>query len=246
MIYDVMLYCILTIVVCVVISCVFDTNEPWWSIVALAIAIFMIAGLFGLLNFIFSSRAPLKEYAQELHTQMPSLKGKLICDDDTLTFTGTQDVTFKWKDSSYQIAYPISTEVSEIGTACRLKIKPEIPDVVTKLEDQSKEATKAIEAMLVSQVIPKDTTSEQKQILNRLLMTLNPVANQKVTVFSTEGPKDAKLKVKEPPSRETTATEIRAKPAAAKNVVTKEKTPSKATEPMELSNQDLQRNISAQ
>lgn len=246
MIYDVMLYCILTVVACVLIGALFDSNEPWVSIVALAIAIFMIAGLFGLLNFIFSSRAPLKEYAQELHTQMPSLKGKLICDDDTLTFTGTQDVTFKWKDSSYQIAYPISTEVSEIGTACRLKIKPEIPDVVTKLEDQSKEATKAIEAMLVSQVIPKDTTSEQKQILNRLLMTLNPVANQKVTVFSTEGPKDAKLKVKEPQSMEATITKLQANPATSNNVVPTQKTPPKAASSMELSNQDLQRNISAQ
>lgn len=246
MIYDVILYCILTVLACVLIGALFDSNEPWSSIAALAIAIFMIAGLFGLLNFIISSRTPLKEYAHELHTQMPSLKGKLICDDDTLTFTGTQDVTFKWKESSYQIAYPTSTVVSEIGTACGLEVKPEIPSVVDKLEDQSKEATKAIEAMLISQVIPKDATSEQKQILNRLLMTLNPVDPRKVTVFSTEGPKDATLKVKEPQPSETTATAIQAKPTTPKNVVPTQKTPPKAASSMELSNQDLQRNISAQ
>lgn len=248
MVYDIALYSFLIMIVCVMLSSGSSSSDGLESIGVVAGLCLVITVVLGILNFIGSAREPLNEYAQELHQQMPTLKGKLICDDDTLTFKGTQDVQFVWKDHSYQIAYPTSVTLSEIATACRLGVKPFIESSVAKLEENVRASVEKVNQTLTNQALPKEISPEERKLLNRLLMTLNPVDIKKVTVLSAEGSDDSKLKVQHSSDARvveaSSSTDVRkAAPAHAK-VVKKASTDEK--KPTGLSNQEFLKNISAQ
>jgi hypothetical protein len=240
MIYSILFFCAIATLVIIILGILFRLNkELLIELVQITGSLVLLFGSQGLFWAMVGYVGPLEKYAHELHQQVPSINGKLICEGSTLHFKGTQNVRFVWRDQFYQVAYPTTKKLSGGATYCALDILPNISVAQSKMELNEKETVLNIEKMLDSQKIPQTDTLEEKQLFERLLLTFNPIIEPKVhvNILSTDGPAHTKLEVQREPSKLDEHSKVSKADKPATTRIAKQKA---------LSPQELMQNISAQ
>jgi hypothetical protein len=200
----------------------------------MAFAIFLGCGGFGAMTYFTASTVPLRAYAQQLHQEIPELKGRLVCSNDTLRFEGTIEVQFTWKENPYLVRYPATIPLRYHATSCLLNIHSPLPTAIQVIRKRHYAYRNTIMQSLSNNAVPAELEGAQRSFTTRLINTLNPVWKKPISALSTEGAPKDRLVI-----HQFTA-------PAATNILVPKKQMHGSTQVTTLTIQELQSNISGQ
>jgi hypothetical protein len=153
---------------------------------------FAIFGLFGALEMVDTDDSSMPEYNQALKSLVPQFNGEYVCKGTELRFKGVDQVQFEHKGSTYQVNFPVDTNLAKLATYCPLNLKVDAQSLARRLKSAHDSRKLNVEVMLRDQEVPLDVENTDRVLMSKLLNTLR-APEQKIVKQLVDKREDNKL-----------------------------------------------------